>query len=147
MGEEIVGYLKEEDQGKKEEPNRSWSDFPSNLLCLVSSYLFAGDFITFRSVCNSWRSSTCITLPVPPILDHAPQYSRFPCLMSTDCDKCRFYHPTYNWTSLMEIPELLESRILFSKYGWLLLTRDYRSVFFYSPYIIAKVELPPLLVE
>jgi hypothetical protein len=130
----------------KEETNdvdRPWSDLPYELLCLVSSHLLAGDFVTFRAVCKSWRSSTSLIQRKVPLSIDSPHFL-YPCLMSVDYHKCRFYHPTYLGDDLADISELLGAHICFSKYGWLLLTQNDRSIFFFNPFTKVKVELPPI---
>jgi hypothetical protein len=149
MAEKIVRYSKE-DRETKQELDRSWSDLLPELLCLVSSHLLAGDFITFRSICKSWRSSTSLIRPVPPLIDSP--HSLSPCLMSIGYPKCKFFHPTYYGTCEMHIPELLGARIRFSKYGWLLLSRDeddYNdyNIFFFNPFTKVKIELPNYIEE
>ncbi|GMY23375.1 F-box/kelch-repeat protein At1g57790-like [Fagus crenata] len=144
MAENIVRYSKE-DEEKKEELDSRWSHLPTELLCLVSSHLLLGDFTIFRAVCKSWRSSTSLIRPFPSLIDSPHLLS--PCLMSIDYHKCRFFHPTYYAAFEMDIPQLLGARIRFSKYGWLLLSRDIEddyiySVFFFNPLTKVKVELP-----
>ncbi|XP_030964066.1 F-box/kelch-repeat protein At1g57790-like [Quercus lobata] len=148
MAKQIVRYSTEdqENQENKKGLHRSWSHLPPELLCLVSSYLLAGDFTTFRVICKSWRSSTSLPRPAVSTLTDSP-WSLSPCLMSVGSHKCTFFHPGYQKHDACEIdiPELLDARIRFSKYGWLLLTGygyDNFSVFFFNPFTKEKVELP-----
>ncbi|XP_022766113.1 F-box protein At4g00893-like [Durio zibethinus] len=111
------------------------------LLHLVSSHLFAGDLAIFGAICKSWHSIN-VTRPPPP---HNSQhnYPRSPYLLSLlDNGTCRFFHPQYKGIYQVHILELLGARIRFSKYGWLLLTRDDFSVLFFNPFTREKIELP-----
>jgi hypothetical protein len=142
MAENLATYSKEEKE--KKEVDSRWSELPDELLCLVSSHLLAGDFTTFSAVCKSWRSSTSLSRrKVTPLALIDSPHSLHPCLMSVDYHKCRFYHPTYLGADHADISQLLGARIRFSKYGWLLLTRDIDgSIFFFDPFTRVKVELP-----
>ena len=123
--------------------NRPWSDLPYELLCLVPSHPLAGDFVTFHAICKSWRWSTSLIQRKVSLSIDSPHFL-YPCLMSVDYHKCRFYHPTYLGAYLANVLELLGARICFSKYGWLLLTRNNRSIFFFNPFTKVKVELPSI---
>ncbi|KAK4583027.1 hypothetical protein RGQ29_025982 [Quercus rubra] len=128
---------------KKDQEKKLWSDLPQELLDLVVKHLRDTESrITFRSICRSWRSSPPIyrPLPFPTLLDS-------PCLLTLGGGKCRIYHPLYNGPYQMDIPALLGVRIRYSKYGWLLLSSDKgddRSVFFFHPFNMTKIELPCL---
>ena len=135
---------------EKKELHGLWSELPQDLLDLISAHLFVADFSTFRAICKSWRSKTPIYRPPPTLLKFP--HSDSPCLMSLGGNKCKIYHPIYNSTYHMDIPVLLGARIRFSKYGWLLLSRDKfdeTSFFFFHPFNMIKIELPscPIVCE
>ena len=142
MAKEIVQINSGKDQEKKK-LNESWSQLPPELLQLVSAHLFCGDYTTFRAICKSWRSSSLISRPLLPLLDSP--HSQTPCLMSVGNYKCRIFHPIYNNAYHMDIPELLNATIHYSEYGWLLLSRDDCSIFFFHPFNKIKIELPSCL--
>ncbi|KAK9273945.1 hypothetical protein L1049_018757 [Liquidambar formosana] len=57
---------------------------------------------------------------------------------------CNFYDPRDNVTHHMCDAELSNCVVLFSKYGWLLVSRGTRSMFFYEPFTKEKIELPDM---
>ena len=126
---------------KKEELlDRSWSELPFHLLCQFSARLILRDLSTFRAICKSWRLSSPMS-PLRPLLD--PPYSHSPCLMQLGIPKCTFFHPMHdNGSYQMDIPELQDAFIRYSKYGWLLLSKMDGSAFFFHPFDRIKIELP-----
>ncbi|XP_022732765.1 F-box/kelch-repeat protein At1g57790-like [Durio zibethinus] len=124
-----------------------WSNLPPELLSLVSSNLFAGDKAIFYAICKTWRSIPITPpRPLPSPFDHA-----FPWLfriLKSNIDRGQFFHPIHNYTCELDLSaEVLGAEIRFSKYGWLLMTRDEVHPFLFNPLtkeIIELPELPPL---
>lgn len=55
-----------------------------------------------------------------------------------------FFHPLYKDTYRMDIPELSSAFLRYSKDGWILMSRERHSVFFFNPFTKAKIDLPDL---
>ncbi|XP_022720204.1 F-box/kelch-repeat protein At1g57790-like [Durio zibethinus] len=128
-----------------------WSSLPPELLSLVSSNLFAGDKAIFHAICKTWRSIPIAPpRPLPCPFDH-DEDSPFPWLfriLKGNTDRGQFFHPLHNYTCELDLPaEVLGAEVRFSKYGWLLMTRDEAHPFLFNPLtkeIIELPELPPL---
>ncbi|XP_022720200.1 F-box/kelch-repeat protein At1g57790-like [Durio zibethinus] len=128
-----------------------WSNLPPELLSLISSNLFAGDKAIFYAICKKWRSIRITPQrPLPSPFDHDADFS-FPWLfrlLKGNTDRGQFFYPIHNYTCELDLPaEVLGAEIRFSKYGWLLMTRDELHPFLFNPLtkeIIELPELPPL---
>ncbi|KAF7134210.1 hypothetical protein RHSIM_Rhsim08G0205300 [Rhododendron simsii] len=124
---------------------RDWTSLPIEILSLILSHLFLGDFKRFRCVCKTWKLVP--TLPVP-----CPSPTQCPILPSQwlmlsrgfNNMELNFSHPLYHSTYQMDIPELSDAFLRCSKDGWLLMSRGKRSVFFFNPFTKAKIDLPDL---
>ena len=141
MIENIVQSFKQvEEKEKEKELDKSWSELPLHLLCQFSAHLILKDLNTFRAICKSWRLSSPMS-PLLPLLKLP--YSQSPCLMYLAKHKCTFFHPMHdNGSYQMDLPELQDAFIRYSKYGWLLLSKMDGSVFFFHPFDRIKIELP-----
>ncbi|TYH60006.1 hypothetical protein ES332_D08G262300v1, partial [Gossypium tomentosum] len=118
-----------------------WSNLPDDVLTIVLSHLFGKDYVNLLSVCRSWRSA-------PPPLRSVPNSSTspYPSLFhfSGNNSMCKFYDPFYNGTYVAQIPdELIDARIFFSNYGWLLMCQD-TQLFFVHPFANQRIDLPSI---
>ncbi|TYG58950.1 hypothetical protein ES288_D08G262900v1, partial [Gossypium darwinii] len=118
-----------------------WSNLPDDVLTIVLSHLFGKDYVNLLSVCRSWRSA-------PPPLRSVPNSSTspYPSLFhfSGNNSMCKFYDPFYNGTYVAQIPdELIDARIFFSNYGWLLMCQD-TQLFFLHPFANQRIDLPSI---
>ncbi|CAK7349827.1 unnamed protein product [Dovyalis caffra] len=132
-------------EGRKKRP---WSELPVDLLGLVSSYLFAIDpdaIGTIRLTCKTWGLVLDSIAPLPPPpFDLLLPHNNHPYLMSLKDHTCKFFHPVLDHAFQMNIPELSDAIIHFSKQSWLLLCRKDGDVFFYNPFSREKITLPKL---
>ncbi|KAK8342492.1 hypothetical protein V6Z11_A08G245200 [Gossypium hirsutum] len=116
-----------------------WCNLPGDVLTIVLSHLFGKDYANLLAVCRSWRSAP------PPLRSISnPSASPYPSLFhfSGNNSKCKFYDPFYNDTYVAQIPdELIDARIFFSNYGWLLMCQDTR-LFFFHPFTNQRIDLP-----
>ncbi|KAI3464673.1 hypothetical protein Pfo_021336 [Paulownia fortunei] len=110
---------------------RNWADLPEELLSLILSNLFAKDRHTFNLVCRSWNAASA-----------ASPYRHSHCLMFYQTSEHLWKFFQYNNFFYMDIPELDNAEILCSKYGWLLISRDDYTLFFFDPFNKQKIELP-----
>ncbi|MBA0755531.1 hypothetical protein Gogos_021029 [Gossypium gossypioides] len=119
-----------------------WCNLPGNVLTIVLTHLFGKDYANLLAVCRSWRSA-------PPPLRSVPNPSASPYSslfhFSGNNSKCKFYDPFYNGTYVAQIPdELIDARIFFSNYGWLLMCQD-TQLFFFHPFTNQRIDLPRLI--
>ena len=121
----------------------SWSELPLEVLSLIFSHLFLKpDHDIFGMICKSWKSAVAFHTQRP--LPFQFSYGRSPFLMTLREGKCDFFHPTHT-SYYLHIPELLDKRILDSKYGWLLVAGagdEILSIFFFHPLTKEKIGLP-----
>ncbi|KAG8364309.1 hypothetical protein BUALT_Bualt19G0115300 [Buddleja alternifolia] len=100
-----------------------WADLPKELLDLILSNLYAEDRLTFGLVCRSWNSVATTST-----------YCHSPCLMFYHRREHRWKFFQYNGSSDKDFPQLYNAEIRCSKYGWLLMSRDDGSLFFFDPF-------------
>lgn len=136
--EQAVSLISSQDP-KKMEPERSWSDLHPEILSLILSNLFFWDSSNFSATCRSWKS---IFPPFPSPNDSL--LSQLPYLMILNGTDCKFFQLLRNEMYRKEISELKNARIRFSKYGWLLMSQGERSMFFFHPFTMLKIQLPDL---
>ncbi|KAL5724220.1 hypothetical protein ACHQM5_007506 [Ranunculus cassubicifolius] len=114
-------------------------DLPEEILRLIATCLLpiAYDCMRFRLVCRTFRRSA-------PPLRLSTQY---PLLMFGNRRhvRCSISDPIKNITYCFDLPKLLGAKIRFSKDGWLLMSKDDTSLFFFNPYTQVTVELPDLI--
>ncbi|KAL3498694.1 hypothetical protein ACH5RR_041426 [Cinchona calisaya] len=138
-----------DNQEKKGELERCWSDLPVDIIDLIRLYLFARDSSAFNATCRSWRSTTAILRPLPP--PGGCPHRQSPCLMFIEkFGICKFFHPIYNDFYFMEIPEIANARLRYSRFGWLLLSQEdssTKNIFFFNPFTRIKIELPRIPFE
>ncbi|PIN00440.1 hypothetical protein CDL12_27052 [Handroanthus impetiginosus] len=119
------------------------ADVPRDILSLILSKLFFKDHCNFKLVCKSWNLICSFWPPLLPLID-LPEFHS-PCLMIPQMSDCSWtiYHSLYNNSYDFEFPELMDSVVLCSKYGWLLVSKDEFMLFFFNPFTRKKIELPP----
>ncbi|KAG8364307.1 hypothetical protein BUALT_Bualt19G0115100 [Buddleja alternifolia] len=100
-----------------------WADLPKELLDLILSNLYAEDRLTFGLVCRSWNSVATTST-----------YCHSPYLMFYHRREHRWKFFQYNGSSDKDFPQLYNAEIRCSKYGWLLVSRDDGSLFFFDPF-------------
>ncbi|KAL8150593.1 hypothetical protein V2J09_020401 [Rumex salicifolius] len=116
---------------------QSWSDLPTELLETVFSCLTLKDNIRTSSVCKRWNT-VALSVRVtnqPPWIMYFPKFGNL----------YEFYNPSNRETYSVELKELSDSRVCYTKDGWLLLyrPRTFRS-FFYNPFTKEMIKLPGL---
>ncbi|KAI3974597.1 hypothetical protein MKX01_029587, partial [Papaver californicum] len=134
----------EEEESKKnngEEAKITWASLSLDILEMISGYLHALDYLHFRVVCKANRLATIAkmvqsTSVAPPwMIIHMKKDAIY-----------SFVEPIYNDKFLMDLSEvlLLGSTIRFSKGGWLLMTKDSTTIFFFNPFTREVIHLPDL---
>ncbi|XP_050211275.1 F-box/kelch-repeat protein At1g57790-like [Mercurialis annua] len=98
-----------------------------------------GAVFAIWNTCKLWRS---IIRSFPSFVRYPPSDPRYPYLLSLKDQTCRFVHPFYDHTFCLEFPELLDTHIRFSKFGWLLLTRSDYTHFLFNPFTRHKIDIP-----
>ncbi|TYI70882.1 hypothetical protein E1A91_D08G254400v1 [Gossypium mustelinum] len=126
-----------------------WCNLPGDVLTIVLTHLFGKDYANLLAVCRSWRSACRSWRSAPPPLRSVPNPSAspYPSLFhfSGNNSMCKFYDPFYNGTYVAQIPdELIDARIFFSNYGWLLMCQD-TQLFFFHPFTNQRIDLPRLI--
>ncbi|PIN23695.1 hypothetical protein CDL12_03588 [Handroanthus impetiginosus] len=118
------------------------ANVPQDILSLILSKLFFKDYCNFKMVCKSWNLICPVRPLLPPI--NLPEFHS-PCLMIPHMSNCswKIYHSLYNNSYYLEFPELMDAEVLYSKYGWLLMSKDEFMLFFFNPFTRKKIELPP----
>ncbi|KAI9079047.1 hypothetical protein K1719_038999 [Acacia pycnantha] len=122
---------------------RPWADLQIDLLSIISNRLGLIDLLSFRAVCNYWRSASS---QASAELESSQAQLWF--LLYGETVQCCLL--TYAGRYRIEIPEMVESTCLASFLGWLLLYRkNSNSLFFFCPFSRAKIEIPqcPLILE
>ncbi|PIN10680.1 hypothetical protein CDL12_16722 [Handroanthus impetiginosus] len=119
------------------------ADVPRDILSLILSKLFFKDHCNFKLVCKSWNLICPVWPPLPLPID-SPEF-RSPCLMIPHRSNCswKIFHSLFNNSYYLEFPELVDTEILYSKYGWLLMSKDELTIFFFNPFTREKIKLPP----
>ncbi|KAG8366725.1 hypothetical protein BUALT_Bualt17G0109200 [Buddleja alternifolia] len=130
------------------ETGRCWSDLPPDLLSVIASKIFFLAHCNFKLVCKSWNMTSPIPQPLPSSPVESP-YFNSPCLMysSWGNNSWKLFHSLYNQLYDLDCQELMDAEILFSKYGWLLMSRsdeldELITLFFFNPFTKQKIELP-----
>ena len=138
------------DFADKEENHGFWSDLPTELLSSIRSCLVSErDYYIFDIACKSWKASPNLRLQLQFPIDDYSILHESPLLMSISkrSGRYNFFHPLHH-TYYMDIPELLNKKILYSKDGWLLVMggkyAKEKQVFFFNPFTRKKIDLPDL---
>eukprot|EP00268_Persea_americana_P028129 TRINITY_DN27365_c0_g1_i2.p1 TRINITY_DN27365_c0_g1~~TRINITY_DN27365_c0_g1_i2.p1 ORF type:complete len:355 (+),score=17.43 TRINITY_DN27365_c0_g1_i2:89-1153(+) len=116
-----------------------WSDLTENLLHLVCSYLCLCDYLSFRSVCSTWRVAAkqlghCLNSPL--LMLPRSQVHGFHYL------KCPLDGRSYKLNLPSEFN--LKYQCLGSFHGWLLMIHADRrdTIFLFNPFTSARIDLP-----
>ncbi|KAG8370477.1 hypothetical protein BUALT_Bualt14G0120900 [Buddleja alternifolia] len=107
-----------------------WTDLPEELLSLVLSKLFPKDRKTFGLVSKPWRA----------VANRSPWLMFYP----RNEQKWKFIQSDSNVVFYKNFPELDNAEIRCSKYGWLLMSRDDFTLFFFDPSDSMMIELPKM---
>ncbi|KAG8366538.1 hypothetical protein BUALT_Bualt17G0090300 [Buddleja alternifolia] len=131
-------------QPRELETDSCWSDLPQELLSVILSQIFLPDRCNFKLVCKSWNLTSPIPQSLPPPVESP--YFNSPCLMFSNWsnNSWKLFHSLYNQFYNLDFQELKDAKIHFSKYGWLLMSRDELTLFFFNPFTNEKVELPSI---
>ncbi|KAL5157370.1 F-box protein [Glycine soja] len=117
-----------------------WSNLPHDLLSRISSGLGLIDFLSFRGVCKDWRVvSSKVSSEVKQSLGCDPWFLVYEEGEDSHSQCSLLSHQDQLYT--INIPELDGATCLASYEGWLLLFR-HGSLFFFSPFSRATIELP-----
>ncbi|CAJ1961878.1 unnamed protein product [Sphenostylis stenocarpa] len=113
-----------------------WSDLPRDLLSQIANGLGLIDFLSFRGVCKDWNTASSQLSPDDNAILYDPWFLQYggegsECSLVSDQNKCY----------TINLPELDGATCLASYEGWLLLFVD-ESLFFFSPFSKARIELP-----
>ncbi|PON60612.1 F-box domain containing protein [Parasponia andersonii] len=121
-----------------------WTQLPPELVESISKNLtIYADYLRFRVVCRSWRSS------VPKTPNHLPP--QLPWLMLPHSHHRRphraaFFNLSHNKVHLLNLPEAssLGKRCCGSCHGWLVILDETPSVLLLNPLTRSKLHLPPV---
>ncbi|KAI3418126.1 uncharacterized protein J3R85_013996 [Psidium guajava] len=123
-----------------------WSQLPSDLLESISTKLrLYADYIRFRAVCRTWRSSTAKT---PYHLPTQIPWLLLPLFKPQSRSRSSsgyFYSLLDKKVHGLRIPEMyIRQRRCGSSHGWLVILDESPSVALVNPLTGAKMDLPPL---
>ncbi|XP_050220969.1 uncharacterized protein LOC126671254 [Mercurialis annua] len=133
-----------------DEQEETWSALPSELLSLISSTLSGSDTLNFNFVCKSWQSVSVLTPSSTQLIMPSKTLSeihQFPLLLFLGRDDgplCNFYHALNNTIYTLNVPEIGNARVRFSKNGWLLMSRGDFKMLFFNPLTKERIDLPNL---
>ncbi|XP_072960964.1 uncharacterized protein [Typha angustifolia] len=119
---------------------KRWSDMLPEILEHISNFLPLLDFINFRQVCRSWRSSPSNLNDITKFSKTEPWFMVYGLTDDEDC-KCYLYDASYPKCCTILLPDLQGAKCVESKSGWLLAQRD-DHVFFCNPFLLKKINLP-----
>ncbi|KAK0606278.1 hypothetical protein LWI29_036079 [Acer saccharum] len=127
-----------------------WCNLPGNVLISIIECLCYVDQIYFRAVCKDWRSkvygSVRYSDNIPWILAVSKKDISSNLFVSIS-NQCYLYDPIHKQKYTIENQILYGAHIHASKFGWLLLSTNIRSTYFfrfYSPFTNKIIELPAL---
>ncbi|KAL5720798.1 hypothetical protein ACHQM5_013433 [Ranunculus cassubicifolius] len=124
------------------------TNLPTELLQKIFHSLYLDGSIRFRLASKAWIS---INPPVrsfhPKTLSDSQQLPWLISLPNTKNNICHFYHPIYTDAYIMSLPQLAGAIVRHAKFGWLLLSRESTSFFFFNPFTLEIVKLPEILTR
>ncbi|PWA84523.1 F-box domain-containing protein [Artemisia annua] len=115
---------------------RPWADLPIDILFSIANRLTLIELLSFRGTCKDFRcasfSASAKNKPgqIPWLIFHKP-----------NSPECLIYNKLDSKSYKRNIQELEGAICLASYQGWLLLFKN-ESVFFFSPFSLAKITLP-----
>lgn len=121
----------------KKTENPTFSELRSSLLEVIMSNLVLKDDIRASAVCKSWREAALSVWIVdkPPWLMHFPKHSNL----------CELYDPLKRKMYELELPELANSEVCYSRDGWLLMRiTASNEMFFFNSFTRECINLPRL---
>ncbi|KAL0712884.1 hypothetical protein Bca4012_019862 [Brassica carinata] len=113
----------------------SFSDLPSCLLELILSYLLLKDNIIASAVCKAWRQAA----------EYVRVVEKHPWVISISfCGSLIDLFDPLQWKRYtLNLPEIAESFVCYSKDGWLLMRRSsFVELFFFNPFTRELITLP-----
>ncbi|XP_027072796.1 F-box/kelch-repeat protein At1g57790-like [Coffea eugenioides] len=131
--------LPEESRDKENKPDaqQTWLELPEDLLEMIISRLTLSENIRASVVCKQWLAVAISVRVVnkPPWLMFFPKYG----------DLVEFYDPLHRTFYTLELPELVGSKVCYSKDGWLLIYKTSTNrLMFVNPYTRELIKLPKL---
>ncbi|KAK0599961.1 hypothetical protein LWI29_010227 [Acer saccharum] len=138
---------------KKPKIESLWCNLPGNVLIFIIERLCYVDQIYFRAVCKDWRSK---------IYRSVRRSDNFPWILVASTgdtlsrniisisNQCYLFDPIHKQKYTIQNQILDGAQIHASKFGWLLLSRNTKSKYFfsfYSPFTNKIIELPELHME
>ncbi|KAF6145258.1 hypothetical protein GIB67_041453 [Kingdonia uniflora] len=132
------------EESKEKEEDIRWKYLLNELLELIMSRLFLGDFISFRLVCKPWSPISPAPLSIPPHFD-SQKYQWFICIPNNNKGGCNFFDPIYKNSYFVTIPYIAGAIIRHSKYGWLLMSKGEFSFFFFNPITRQTIKLTDIM--
>ncbi|KAI3995843.1 hypothetical protein MKX01_020378 [Papaver californicum] len=146
--EEITSAYGSENPRKEQreedlEVGRPWMVINQDIVGSIASHLHPVDFLHFRAVCKANK------VPIMKQISGAMRSTYLTpwLLFSTEnATRYNFVDPMHNNEKyLMNLPELLAGAIIHSqKGGWLLMSKDRFTLFFYNPFTKETIQLPEL---
>ncbi|XP_027930663.1 F-box protein At4g00893-like [Vigna unguiculata] len=113
-----------------------WSDLPGDLLSKIANGLGLIDFLSFRCVCKDWNTASLKVSPYDKSVLCDPWFLMY----GREGSKCSLLSHQNKCYSI-NLPEIDGATCLASYQGWLLLFGQ-GSLFFFSPFSRAKIDLP-----
>ncbi|XP_022975457.1 F-box protein SKIP23-like isoform X2 [Cucurbita maxima] len=117
-----------------------WTQLPPDLLQVISDNLNVySDYLRFRVVCQSWRSS------VPKIPRRLPPQLPWLIIPLYHDSRCGLFNFSDNKIHFLHLPEAsLGRRRCGSSHGWLVILDETPTILLLNPLTRAKCRLPPL---
>ncbi|RLM98302.1 hypothetical protein C2845_PM06G19470 [Panicum miliaceum] len=124
----------------KEQIASPWSRLPVELIELLIPKLSFVDYLRPRAVCKEW---SLIDKPI----QHARAHPMLMSIYATSCGMCRFYDPMVEKEYIVKDCMPLHGNwqtLRFSKYGWVLATKDKRCMYAANPFTKEVCKLPKM---
>lgn len=128
----------------QEVERRCWPNLPLELMDMVATHCSISDLAMLRAICTSWQTvGKRICRSISNYIG-SPTWFASSTLITIEDECCSFYNPLYNLSHTEVIPEVVDTLILGSMHGWLILARqsDPGSAFLFNITTKIRVELP-----
>lgn len=108
---------------QKAEEARTWCQLPTDIVWMIKDQLTSfRDQVFLAAVCKAWKAASESYSLITPKNRVAPWlYQRYFKSTITSTKGSEFVNVATNEKLILDVPELLKSKILYSKQGWLLL--------------------------
>lgn len=119
---------------------RPWADLPTDILSNIADRLPIIEFLSFRGTCKDFRrasynaSAENESRNTPWLILRKPNDNASGTYL--------FYNHNRSKPYVIDFPDLIDCIFLASYQGWLLVFKKGGSVFFFSPFSRAKIDLP-----